>query len=270
MVKVNPSTQGAGFRAVMEPDIPLEMLREGNMMGCGEWVERSRFWHPGIWPRPLPLIAMINLYCDESHDNTTYALAGWIADSSSWDWLDPVWKAMLKQHNAPAFHAAEIVGRDTITDSRFKGWTFEQEVALFSHATDILTESEKLPDLCSIGCSVAVPDKSNIESQDVLWFLLFGRLLAMLVEFDRGGISLMFDEKPELRGIVDRFYYQAKELIDKAHPGKLANCALSFRSDETTMPLQAADFFAYEWRKRISDRVKEPHKKIRKSYARLR
>jgi len=213
---------------------------------------------------------MINLYCDESHDSTTYALAGWIADSSAWDWLDSAWKEMLQQHNAPAFHAAEIVGRDTITDGRFREWTFEQEVALFSHATDILTESEKLPGLCSIGCSVAVLDESNIKRQDDLWVLLFCRLLAILVKLDRGGISIMFDEKPEVRRIVERYYYQAKKLIDSARPGKLASSTIAFRSDEATMPLQAADFFAYEWRKRISDQVNEPHKKIRKSYARLR
>jgi hypothetical protein len=47
---------------------------------------------------------------------------------------------MLVRHNAPIFHAAEIVERDHISDSRFKGWTFQQEVAIFTDATALILD----------------------------------------------------------------------------------------------------------------------------------
>jgi hypothetical protein len=37
-----------------------------------------------------------------------------------------------------SFHAAEIVGRDQIRGSKFKGWTFDDEIAAFSKATDVV------------------------------------------------------------------------------------------------------------------------------------
>ena len=269
VVNVNPSTQGTRIRAVMEP---LEMLWEGNMMGCGEWVEQSRFWHPGIWPRPLPPIAMINLYCDESFDVATYALAGWIASPETWDRLVPDWQKMLKNNKAGSFHAADIVGRDQIKDSPFKGWSFKQEVKIFSEAADILTNEQAFPDLQYIGFSIAFPDPKNVENQDVIWFLLFARLFLFLANMEslNDGISFMFDNKEETRKHVNDFFYKAQKIINAALPERIAGVTVAFGSDQEQLPLQAADFFAYEWRKRISDKVLHPEKAVRKSYARLR
>src|SRR5262249_30704324 len=88
-----------------------------NSTTVGLWVERSRCWHPAVSQYPLPPIAMISLYCDESHDERVYALGGWVATPSAWDRFTPAWRAMLDRHpmpngsRMPAFHASEIVGR---------------------------------------------------------------------------------------------------------------------------------------------------------------
>ena len=39
---------------------------------------------------------MMTIYCDESDDGQTYALAGWLGTPSAWDDFDPLWRAMLK------------------------------------------------------------------------------------------------------------------------------------------------------------------------------
>ena len=44
----------------------------------------------------------------------------------------------------PTFHAAEIVGRNQIEGSRFKGWTFADEVAAFTKATDLVCDAKEL------------------------------------------------------------------------------------------------------------------------------
>ena len=75
----------------------------------GPRVDLSRC--PRADPERLPPIAMMTLYCDESDDGHTYALAGWLAVPSAWDTFDPAWRAMLQTIAMPdgsacrAFHA---------------------------------------------------------------------------------------------------------------------------------------------------------------------
>ena len=86
----------------------------------------------------------MTLYCDESDDGQTYALAGWLAVPSAWETFDPAWRAMLQTIAMPdgaacnAFHAVDIVGRDQIKGSPFKGWTFQDEIVAFSKAIAVV------------------------------------------------------------------------------------------------------------------------------------
>lgn len=215
---------------------------------------------------------MIHIYCDESHDDTTYVLAGWIARPETWDRIADRWAEMLVRHKAPYFHAAEIMGRDTISDSPFKGWTREQEIAIFSEATDIILAQDPLP--CAIGNSLPMfPVSLFIEDKDTAWFWLFVKFiqLLVLVPDDVGGVDFMFDDKPEIRKIVNAHYYEAKELINSKFPGRLRGAdTVAFGDDAKILPLQAADFIAYEWRKSLSNRQNNPEKPERTSYTRLK
>lgn len=242
--------------------------------GEGEWRERAGFWNPGRPLDSLPPIAMINLTCDESNDGRTYALAGWFASPDAWDCITKKWEAMLTKHKAPEFHAAEIVERDRISDSRFKGWTREQEVAIFTEAADIITKKECEGWLMSIGFAISVPDIKKYPSitDDTIWFILFCRLLhTLIIEVpNTHGIDLLFDEKKEVRQIVDYYFYQAREAAHKFFPGRFANPKVAFGSSIETPPIQAADFLAFEWRRRISRRERESNAKERLSFTRLK
>ncbi|MDA2913041.1 hypothetical protein MYX77_03620 [Acidobacteriia bacterium AH_259_A11_L15] len=220
---------------------------------------------------------MIDLYCDESNDNTTYSLAGWIASPTSWDRIVPHWRQMLEDLNMPEFHAAEIVGRDTISDSRFKGWTFDQEVEAFKRAVNILVEPCYCADLKAVGCSISVPGylASGIkfaDEQDGIWMLLFVKLFYELAtKFPPGkGFNLMFDERKEVRDDVNNYAYQAQNIFQKVHPELRKTITIGFGKSQEILPLQTADLFSYEWRKRITDRRERPDKKARVSYTRLR
>jgi hypothetical protein len=68
----------------------------------------------------------------------------------------------------------------------------------------------------------------------------------------------------------DEHYRRAKAVVDEIAPGKFSGTIVAFGEDEEHPPLQIADLFAYEWRKRISDKVKTPSKPERKSYRRIR
>jgi hypothetical protein len=73
-----------------------------------------------------------------------------------------------------------------------------------------------------------------------------------------------------VKAIVDAHYAKAKELMDRIAPGKLAGTTVAFGKDEDHAPLQAADFLAYEWRKEITERRKNPHGTRREYYSRIR
>ena len=96
---------------------------------------------------------MMTLYCDESDDGETYALAGWLATPSAWERFELAWRAMLETIRIPdgspckAFHTREIVNRDLIPNSPFKGWTFADERAAFTKAIDVICDKSRCANL---------------------------------------------------------------------------------------------------------------------------
>jgi len=217
---------------------------------------------------------MVNLACDESNDRKTYALAGWLGAPTAWDHLTGKWKAMLIRHGAPEFHAVEIVERERISDSRFKGWAREQEIAIFTEAADIIVNKECSGWFMSIGFAISVPEinKCTLMTEDNIWFILFCRLLhALAIDVPPGrNINLVFDEKKEVREIVNDHFYRAYEAVNKSKPGTFADSKVAFGKSIETPSIQAADFLAFEWRRRISRRERESGAKERQSFTRLK
>lgn len=242
------------------------------------YVELSRFWHAGKPDPELISIAMMTLYCDESDDGHTYALAGWLSVPSVWDRFAPAWRSMLRTIRMPdgseceSFHAAEIVGRDSISDSPFRGWTFKDEVDAFTKATDTVTDLSIGRLVYPIGCALELPASSTWITRDAIWNVLFVKLLMTIAETfpAQRDISLMFDEKPEVADVALTVYRESKKAIDRFNPGLLAASTIAFGNDKVHEPLQAADLLAYEFRKRVSDSRRTPDKPPRRSYQRIR
>lgn len=240
-------------------------------------MERSRCWHQGVPVNELPPVIMVKVYCDESHDGFTYALAGWIAPPSAWDRFDPVWRAMLSRFRLPdgspipGFHSVEIVCRDEISDSRFKGWSFDDEKAIFRAAVDVIASEPLCANIWPVGCCVDIRRIHNPD-KDEIWHMLFGQLMmALLLRYpNQHGFSFVFDEKPEVMARVTTSYTSVKKGVNEILPGKLAGTTVAFGSDDDLPSLQAADLLAYEWRRYVSERVSKPEKAMRTSYKRLR
>ena len=114
-----------------------------------------------------------------------------------------------------AFHAADIVNRDEIPHSPFRGWTFGHEVAAFKDAVGLLTDNRKTPNLWPVGCAVAIPRTTDwIETRNSIWHLLLCRLLTESCFHYRGqhGLSFVFDEKDDNAADALTFYKMAKPL----------------------------------------------------------
>jgi hypothetical protein len=82
-------------------------------------------------------------------------------------------------------------------------------------------------------------------------------------------ISMMFDEKKAIQSNALVIHTAVKKRFNEL-VGEEYIRTIGFDSDESVIPLQAADLLAYEWRKRISDETERPEKAIRRSYARIR
>lgn len=154
----------------------------------------------------VDISAMMTMYCDESDDGHTYALAGWLAVPHGWDLFDPAWRDMLQSIRmpdgspCPAFHASEIVGRNEIPDSRFKGWSFDDETRAFIRATDLIVDTTKCAILWPVGVAVEVPDSFRSIPRDSMWLMLFVKLFTALRKTfpAQRSISFVFDGKPSI------------------------------------------------------------------------
>lgn len=220
---------------------------------------------------------MVEVYCDESHDVHTYALAGWMSSPQGWDWFRPEWRAMLSEFpKCPQFHASDLENRERDTDSPYKDFSRDEVVRFFTRAVDVVCDRKNACGwMVPIGCSISLSDHARwTATPDTPWKLLFaGLLLTVLNSYKaQNGFSFLFDEKSEVKPYVDRLYYQVKAEVNKILPGKIHGAVVGFADDEDPemQPLQAADLLAYEWRKRSSQRFLDPSKEDRKSWKRIR
>jgi hypothetical protein len=222
-------------------------------------------------------VTVLDLYCDESDDGQTYSLAGWAAYPEDWDRLSSAWSAMLETltmpdgQPCPAFHAAEIVERDKIKRSRFKGWSFQQETEAFTKATDILIDSKLAPVLYPVGSAVEVPASFEAIPRDEIWHLLFFKLFTISISRFPGGqgFNFVLDEKKAVENAASKAYVRARDHFNRVMGPKKYGTILAFGPDERLPPLQMADLLAYEWRKKITAARLNPSKPVRPPIRRL-
>jgi hypothetical protein len=229
---------------------------------------------------------MITVYCDESHDEHTFALAGWLAvpggrGDYGWDAFSQAWREMLATITmpdgspCPAVHAQELEHRNS-KRSRYRGWTRHEADAVSEKAVEVILDTSKCAVMWPIGCSMCVPHDASAWMpngvQRTLWVLLFTRLFHLLMtEYGpQQGFTLVFDEQRDVKGTVNRYYADAKAVVDQILPGKLHGLEVSFGRDEDHPPLQAADFLVYEWRKYLTQVAGGTASPKRGYYRRLR
>jgi uncharacterized protein DUF3800 len=220
---------------------------------------------------------MMTLYCDESDDGDTYALAGWLATPSAWARFETAWREMLATIPMPdgsackAFHTREIVNRDKIPNSPFKGWEFEDETDAFQKAVDVITNKDHCAIMWPFGVAAETPRSFTALKRDSIWLLLFTNFARMInrTYTAQRSISFVFGEKWELEGSAALIHDILKKALNDIAPDTIEG-SVRFAKDDDEPGLQAADLMAYEWRKRISDARHRPDKPVRKSYARIR
>ena len=198
-----------------------------------------------------------------------------MATHSAWDRFIPRWRQMLCDtgpYPVDAFHAADVEARRP----PFDGWSDKAREDLVQNALNLIADKSLCQNLYAISCSFVLPDyhllaqgkKSSVaDHYERCYRVLYQNIVSRWVF---NGIEFVFDEKEKVKGRVQSHFYRVKEQLDEMpdYRGKLESC--SFQDDREAVPLQAADLLAYEVRRRIWERLKNPNAPVRDAYQRIK
>jgi hypothetical protein len=207
---------------------------------------------------------MLAAYSDESEDSRCFAVSGLLGTLPNWVELGRLWESKLKEFDLSEFHASKC-------EERLRPFErYEREVRdMFQREFYALIGRVEVWGFCTAVWRSAYKLRwKEFESARSgtagnfthPYFLAFQHSIeAMCLAVERGGfkrsepIAFVFDQQKELEG-------RAKVLYDsiKYHPGsnivyshRLGS--ISFESRFAHVQLQAADVWAYESRKHVSN-----------------
>lgn len=218
----------------------------------------------------------LRVYCDESDTpGRVFTLAGWVSVPSAWRSFNTAWREMLTCHGprpVRTLHMIDLAGRRG--NGEFRGWSKKERLSMIDRAADILLDET----LMSIPYAVAISiDEAalceafpawNLSRKD-MYLLCFRSLMWQVMTHGvEMGISFVMDENKVVEMPVTQSFNEAKDVINEEAPGKISG--ISFENDAVVMPLQAADFLAYEVRRGILNRRRDETYIERPVYSRLK
>ena len=194
-------------------------------------------------------------YFDESETEESkkhsYVVAGYVADCHRWKRFEREWKRILDEYGAPYLHMKEMANRRN-RRSVYYGWS-EQKCADFLGclAFTITSKSGSIrPVSCAIPADEYLKLASKSEQKEIghpyhlcLYWVLPG-VLELFKDHSREIIDFVFDEKKGLQMKALEVFGVFKH--SRRIHGVNMLAGLSFYDDKIVMPLQAADFLAYE------------------------
>lgn len=230
-------------------------------------------------------MVFLTAYFDESEAESLggiTTLAGWIGTHEAWAAFMPKWQEMLDSapHPITEFHSASLFhASGEFSDEN--GWTDQERLDLVKRATDIMVDPDPAMRLiAAIGCTItadlAFPVDGRlrtITAYDLWKFCAFSCVHDSIDFITKSGgamgttLDFVFDEKEKLQGYLLEYFVKLKASFpqDRQMLG-----AASFVDSKSVLPLQAADYIAYERRLQTQRRLKKDGRKERKSYVRLR
>ena len=223
----------------------------------------------------------LTAYFDESGDfndpkkNFT-GMAGFIAPAAIWQQVEEKWDAIVKR---PEYDLKKYVHMKEMAhcQGQFMGWEKDRRDALHKELIGVLVEAEVIPMGCIVSNSAF---RSLSERQQTIfkspYFLCLQRCIhaatSETITTVEDTVAMVF-ARQETFGTVDANRGGTTEqLYDniKRHT-PFGNTMGAYASDtpQRSIPLQAADFLAYEMTKEFETLVSCPERKMRRSYIEL-
>lgn len=219
-------------------------------------------------------------YFDESgnHDSSrTFCIGGYVADSRDWLEFTRAWRSALREAGVSCFHMADFENRR----GEFQGWDNSKRISFLKELIAIIASI----DVWGIGTGVVRDDFNRVSAEMVpksrltpAWwhhpYLL--AFQACVVEAANQvdhlppseRVAFVFDQQAEFCGRAQLVHNGLQ--ADEAWPRRHRVGSLEFKSKTDAIPLQAADFMAYELNKVLDHKLYDSTRQERRSMARLK
>ena len=153
----------------------------------------------------------VKAYCDCSgkteNDSRFLTLASYFASEHSWQQLRPKWIATLKAHNAPYFHAREVMSHQ----KSFRGWDSERVTRLVGELFNALGQTDRA-DFFGTSCTVDLAEyrkaKEGIPTLRMPEAMCLDYCMGMVFRHPRrnDGIELFFDRGVAFHGVMQSLW----------------------------------------------------------------
>ena len=197
---------------------------------------------------------MLTGYFDESQDAKYLVLAGYIAPARSWVRFEREWRKVLAEFGIDYFHMKDYAH----SRRSFEGWPESRRVALMNLLAFVIQSRVEWP--ISIVLSLddyyaVVPPGFQQQVYDP-YFLCLWSCILMAFRCYRGeqlsgrALHFIFDDKSGFNTRAQKIIQSCRNLPSFTTEQKQFLGPLTFADDKQLNPLQAADLFAYEVRKK--------------------
>jgi hypothetical protein len=193
-------------------------------------------------------------YFDDSRTGREIVtIAGYVGDADQWDHYETMWPMALANHDVPYFHMKEMASPTGV----YKKWhppeDHSSEIADFFRG---LVRVIGTSNLRGFGATVRVGDLAKFNSErnlsvDAYSLAVYGCMLEIAQKYIDEPVEMVFDHFEKVESKLAAAYGYAR--TDSYHGGiygKLVLLPLSRNlSFKDVLPLQSADFAAWELRK---------------------
>ncbi len=195
------------------------------------------------------LMLMLQAYIDDSFGSSPiHVLAGFLGRADQGAEFSRRWNECLEIHPPITFFK---MNEAMACQGQFRGWSEERRDQWVSELIRIARESA----ICSVSSMVRRDERNAIFGRSpsvkrfTPYFLTYyGVIMSVVTQMDKLGldepVDFIFDEQGKDPDRITAAWHDILEMIPEERRGLIAQRPIH-RSDKTTLPLQAADMFAW-------------------------
>jgi hypothetical protein len=207
---------------------------------------------------------MFTAYLDESADadeGRVYSIGGYFGREREWVKFEPLWEKVLRDFGVSHFHATDWEN----LWGEFKGWEQETKIEFIQQLIAVIHSVQ----IYGFHSAVALREFRSVfprERADAPYFICFQSCvgeIAVGCGKEKEQVAFVFEEKKEVEFRAIRLYNHIIERVD--WPGRKWLGSITFAGKKKVLPLQAADFLAYEGFKHLDNLVQKSGRPIRKT-----
>jgi hypothetical protein len=217
-------------------------------------ADRSWFGRPADW-----LMEMLRGYWDDSgkeddpqNQEHCCVLAGYAGPLAAWAPFEARWQGTLDKHKVPYLHMKEING----FTGPFTKWKNDPAGRAAFMADLVRDIGESSDDIYCVASAIRLPDLWRFNDElglaiDAYALAIYGCQLELFHLYEKRPVEMIIDQLDKRYRILEQAEAMAKN--DRYYAGVTENISINVLSGASTsrnvLPVQAADFAAWEFRK---------------------